>query len=136
MAFPAHGTANITCTNQIIIANIEGPWNLELIELYRREMKPTIDQLTLKGPWGLIVNIHRSAICPPDAIDLIKQGVKADVTHNRRISTCYVIQSDVEGRRLMDPIWRSIYVDIMPFEIFTTLDEAMSWTRQQLCQSV
>ncbi|QYK03078.1 hypothetical protein [Shewanella psychrotolerans] len=135
MEFPAHGSVEISCSNQIIVANIGGPWNLELIKIYREKMVTLFNQLKPNEPWGLIVCIHNSATCPPDAIELIKKGVQSDSIKNHRICTSYVISKETEGRRLMDPIWRKIYLNVMPFEIFPTLDEAMNWTEMQISNS-
>lgn len=136
MEFPAHGSADINYSKQIIIAKIVGPWNLELIEVYRKKLEPFIAELSAKGPWGLVVCIHNSATCPPDAIELIRKGVRLDSNNNNRICTSYVIALETEGRSLMEPIWRKIYRDVMPFDIFTTLDEAINWTETEISKKV
>lgn len=131
MPFPAHGESKLCRDGQIILADITGPWNLELIELYRQQIAALIPEVSRQGPWALIITLHRTAICPQDAIDLIRKGIRSD-SMARRVCTCYVMAKEIEGYLIMGPVWRSLYTGVIPFEIFNSEAEARAWSEQQL----
>lgn len=132
MAFAVHGDVKVAIKGQIIIAQVHGPWNIELIQLYRDLISPLIAQVSAKGLWGLIVQVTGSVVCPPDALALIQQGANADILASKRCCTSYVIHPDTEGYNLMLPIWFDIYRDKNPFEIFATIEAASEWVLQKL----
>ncbi len=131
MAFPVHGESTVTHTGQIVLAEVEGPWNLELIRLYRKQMAAVIPAVEKQGAWVLVVRLHRTAICPMDAIDLIRQGIAQDAD-SHRVATCYVMTPQLEGYLIMKPVWRKLYEGLMPFEVFESLEDAQQWAEQML----
>lgn len=132
MPFSAHGAVSFAQQGQILIADIQGPWNLELIELYKEMMAPYVQDLAVKGAWGLIIEIHNEASCPPDAVEGIRRGVIDQAASWHRVCTAYVIAPDVAGHHLMDRIWRGIYRGIIPCEIFEQREHALAWVNQIL----
>ncbi|KAF7597876.1 MAG: hypothetical protein CGU28_16015 [Candidatus Dactylopiibacterium carminicum] len=132
MKFRAHGSASYQQEGQVLIAEIVGPWNLELIHSYRKAASERIPALAANGPWALIIVLRGAAICPQDAIDSIRAGAIEHVLRWQRICTAYVIGSEVEGYKVMDRVWHSIYAGVMPFAIFESNDEALHWVQQRL----
>lgn len=132
VSFPAHGSASYRTEGRLLIADIDGPWNLELIQQYHVEMRPFIDQLARDGPWGLLIVIHRAAACPPDALALIRKGAIAQSQSSRRACAAYVIAPGVPGYRIMDRFWRGIYEGVHSFEIFGELDAAIRWSSEMV----
>ena len=130
--FSVHGSLKIEMSGQVIIAQVGGPWNLELIRLFRNMITPYINQISEQGEWGLIVHVTDSAMCPPDALSLIKKGADIDISNTKRVCTSYVISPDTEGYNLMLPIWYDIYTGKIPFEIFDTIDQAINWVNDHL----
>ena len=128
VSFSAHGSASFRVEGRLLIADIDGPWNLELIQQYHLQMRPLIEQLANDGPWGLVIVIHRAAACPPDALELIRKGAIAQSQTSKRVCASYVIARGVPGYRIMDRFWRGIYEGVHPFEIFDELDAAIRWT--------
>lgn len=128
--FPAHGSASYRTEGRLLVADIDGPWNLELIQQYHAGMRPFIEQLSKQGPWGLVIVIHRAAACPPDAMALIRQGAIAQSLTTKRVCAAYVIAPGLPGYRIMDRFWRKIYVGVHPFEIFDELDAAILWANE------
>lgn len=134
MSFQVHGEVSLQRQGQILIANIQGPWNIELIGRYRAEMGPFVRDLAAVGPWGLIIVLHGEAACPPDALALIRQGAIEQAKNWQRVCTAYVIAPDVVGYRLMDRVWHGIYQDVIPCEIFEQREAAVAWTERMLAQ--
>lgn len=135
MEFRVHGSVDFHRDGQILIADIGGPWNIELIDLYRQRIAEYVPALAEGGVWGLILIIHGAALCPPDAIEGIRQGVREQAEKWKRVCTSYVIAPEVIGHRVMDRVWRGIYEHIMPVGIFDTLEEALHWTLAKLPHS-
>lgn len=134
MTFRTHGSVAVTEEGQILISQIVGPWNAELIGEYQKAMAAHVPALAARGPWGLIIEISGAALCPPDAIERIRIGAHEHARNWQRACTCYVIGPEVEGYRITDRIWRDIYAGVMPFEIVESSEAALRWTRQQLAQ--
>ena len=131
-SFPAHGSASYRIEGRLLVADIDGPWNLELIQQYHLGMRPFIEQLAKDGPWALVIAIHRAAACPPDALDLIRKGAIAQSQTSGRVCAAYVIAPGVPGHRIMDRYWRSIYAGVHSFEIFEELDAAILWSSENV----
>ncbi len=129
--FRIHGSIAMHHHDQILYSEIEGPWNLELIEHYRERATSMACELAAHGAWAAIIEIRGEAICPLDALEAIRQGVHVFAARGR-VCTAYVIAPDVKGAAVSAPIWRSIYAGVMPFEIFDTRDAAVAWCRRQL----
>lgn len=132
MHFSIHGEVAFTRQGQILVVDVQGPWNAELIELYKAQSRPYVEALSANGPWGLILILHREAACPPDAIEGIRLGVIEQAKNWRRVCTSYVIAPDVIGYKVMDRVWRNIYRDVMPCEVFERREDALAWTEARL----
>lgn len=132
MHFSIHGEVAFNRQGQILLVDVQGPWNAELIEMYRAQIQPYVESMVANGPWGLILVLHNEAACPPDAIEGIRKGVMEQARNWQRICTSYVIAPDVIGYRVMDRIWRNIYRDVMPCEIFERREDALAWTEARL----
>lgn len=132
MFFAAHGAVGFTRQEQVLIVDVQGPWNLELIDLYKEKMRPYVQDLSANGAWGLIIEIHGEASCPMDALEGIRLGVIDQAANWHRVCTAYVIAPEVRGYRLMDRLWRGIYRDVMPCEIFERRGDALAWIQNTL----
>jgi hypothetical protein len=134
MGFIAHGSVELREEGQILIAGIGGPWNNELIELYRNRVTEHVPALAGCGAWGLVIEISGTASCPPDAVESIRAGMHEHADKWNRVCTAYVIAPDVVGYRILDRVWQDIYAGVMPFRIFEKHDDALRWTRSILAQ--
>jgi len=132
MRFSIHGEVAFKRQGQILVTDVQGPWNAELVELYKTQMSPYIAEMAKSGPWGLILVLHNEAVCTPDAIEGIRRGVIEQAKNWRRASTAYVIAPDVLGYRVMNSVWRNIYRDVIPCEIFERCEDALAWTEARL----
>lgn len=132
MSFSVHGAVSFAQQGQILIADIQGPWNMELIELYKEKAAPYVQELSAKGAWGLIIDIRNEASCPQDAVEGIRRGVIEQAANWHRVCTAYVIAPDVVGYHIMDRVWRGVYKDIIPFDIFEKREQALAWVGQIL----
>ncbi|MEI8631468.1 hypothetical protein P4S72_03735 [Vibrio sp. PP-XX7] len=87
---------------------------MSLLNHYQELMKEHLPGVMAQGPWGLIVEISGAALCPPDALELVRKGAHLHVKQMKRVCTSYVIASDVEGYRLINPLLYNIYEGLAP----------------------
>lgn len=127
MIFPAHGEVEVRREGRLLLARVVGPWNRELITLYRQRVAPHLPELTALGAWASIIEIRGACLCPPDALEEIRAGLGEHVNHWGRAATAYVIAPDVVGHGLMDRVWRGVYAGVTPFRIFEDADDARQW---------
>jgi hypothetical protein len=132
MKFLPHGAMHFDVFDQILVARIGGPWNVEFVQAYQLAVQPYVRQLGERGLWALIIDVQGEAMCPPDALELVRQGAVAQHGKSLRACTSFVIQPDVPGAKLMGHLWRKVYAGLMPFEVFETQEEALNWSAQTL----
>lgn len=61
LAYSIHGTCRITCENNIVKINAEGPWNTEYFDYLHQELIKCSDQINLDN-YGAILNLAGEAI--------------------------------------------------------------------------
>lgn len=127
MKFQKHGSVRFTVHGQILHAEVQGPWNQELIDHYGDEIQPLVAQVAARGAWAVVITLHGEAICPPDALAAIRRNAVEHARQWRRTCTAYVIGPEVPGYKLMDRMWRGVYEDLMPCEIFEDDAAALAW---------
>lgn len=134
MSFPVHGAASFQTVDRVLVATVDGPWNIELIQHYFRLMQPFVEELNRQGPWGVVIVIRNEAACPMETLALIRQNVIAQKESLQRVCAAFSVAPGVPGYRIMNRFWRSIYDGIIPFEIFDKPEDAIAWVGQTVAQ--
>jgi len=132
--FSKHGAFSLSVDGRLLVVEVEGPWNLELIHSYGEETRPIAEEMARTGPWVLISIAKRSALFTPEAIDLLRQTAITHVRRMGRIATAYVVDPTVEGYRLVDAIYETVYRGVCEVAVFETRAEAEGWAQEQLRQ--
>jgi hypothetical protein len=127
MKFRPHGKADLRIEGQLIIVDLEGPWNAELVELIHERVADLKATLTANGKWGLLINVSYSLLCPLETFDTIRRSVLEDAEHNGHAAVAFVAARSVEGRGLLEAWYCKFYEGICPAAFFETLDEAKRW---------
>lgn len=130
--FRPHGEFTIRVDGQIIISDVTGPWNKELVETWGRQVYPTAKQLAAVGPNAGIAIVHESMLCPPDALASLKLLVQYSATKLNCVSHCIVASRDTAGRDLLESTFARIYEGIVAYQLFDNFDDALAWTRKQV----
>ena len=71
-------------------------------------------------------------MCTPEAIQALRVSAQRSFDLLGRVAMGYVIDLDVEGRRVMEPALRGSCAGIMPLEIFETVDPAVAWAELRI----
>ena len=132
MKFKAHGSFGLHREGQLIVVDAAGPWNLELIQQYARDVLPVIREISLDGPWGAVVIVKESVMFTADAAEALREAGFRSAKTSGRVAVCYVIGHDVEGAGLAPGMIRHIYEGLNPWAIFTEIEPAMVWMREQI----
>ncbi len=133
--FRAHGKFTFRVDGQVIVSDVTGPWNKELVEAWGQEVYPTAKGLAAIGPNAGIAIVHESMLCPPDALASLKLLVQYSATKLNCVSHCIVATRDTAGRDLLQATFARIYEGIVAYQLFDNLDEAMAWSQAQLAKA-
>ena len=130
-SFRPHGKFLSRVEGRLIITEITGPWNKELVEQWALESNPIAKSL---GAHVGISVIHGSMLCTPDALLVLGRAAE----HAARSLDCvaHVIVADktVEGRDFVESSFIRTYEGVLPLAIFYTLDEARAWSLARLAE--
>jgi hypothetical protein len=131
MLFPAHGKTRLEIDGQIIRLYVYGPWNKELVIETHKNLLSALHALD-GSSWALMVITVESAICGPDAIEQIRLAAASEVNKSGRVATAWVIDSTIEGGRIMNSVVNNLYKGINPVNIFEDEKFAKAWLLQEL----
>lgn len=86
--------------------------------------------------WGLLVIVSNSFLCSLDTIAVIRNIVEQDFLNKGHSAMGFVVARSVEGRGLVDNIFRKIYDGICPMDFFDSIDEGKYWVAKYLSDSI
>lgn len=136
-AFSPHGEVALWFEDQILYYDVTGPLNTEVIECLALAQAEFLQQIEPQGPWGSIAVCKISAVMGPDC--LARYGAMMATpkpTGKTPVATAFVMGPDVDGYRLMAPLFAKIYAGIQrPFRAVETLEEARQWLFAQIAQA-
>lgn len=135
MKFQPHGRASCRREGNLLVLELEGPWNAELMQQTRQDVRSLKASLPEKAKWGLLVVFSHSLLCSFDSIDVIRNNVQEDARHQGHAAVGFVAARSVEGRGLVDDIFRRIYDGICPMAFFESIDDGKAWVGKYLDDS-
>jgi hypothetical protein len=127
-AFRPHGTFSTHVEGRLMVSEITGPWNKELVEYWGRHCYPQARLLSDAGPYVGIAVIRESMLCPPDAMEALRKIVRYSATRLHCIAHVIVADASVDGRDFLEPVFARIYAGVVEHAIFYGLDEARAWS--------
>ena len=130
--FVPHGQFSIRIQGQVVISEIHGPWNLEMMSAWGKSIGPIAQALSATGPVGSVGIYHHSLLTSPDSLVLLAKMLRFSVAHYRVVCTADVYDASVEGYMLGKRIFKSVYEGSVPNQSFTALPEAIIWVNQCL----
>jgi len=130
--FEPHGDTQFLIEGQMLLVELRGPWNAELIDCYDRQSRPLMAGLSAAGRWGVIAITRISTMFTDDGAQRLRDLLRQPSPTLNRAATAFVIAPEVEGYRLCDPLLHEIYDPIAPFEIFESLPPAKAWVRARI----
>ena len=125
--FKPHGQLQIHRDCQILVSEIAGPWNIELLELMRNALTPYAAELRKNGRGGCITIITESMLSSPEAMIMLRKLVKSGVENFDFAGQAIIAEKNVIGRGLVEPIFYPAYKNQCPFQFFYDYDAAKFW---------
>ena len=130
--FRPHGSFSTRVEGSLIISDITGPWNKELVAAWALQCYPMATALSKSGPYVGIAVISGSMLCPPDAMEALRRAVKYSATSLRCTAHVIVADAGVDGRDFLEPVFARIYEGVVAHRIFYDLDAARAWSLDHL----
>lgn len=136
-AFSPHGEIALWFDNQILYYEATGPLNTEVIECLAIAQMEFLKQLDPQGPWGSMAIFKNSAMVGPQCLARYEAMMSSPKPAGKTpVATAFAIGNDVEGHRLMPPLFAKIYATIQrPFCTVKTVEEGRTWLLQHIAQA-
>lgn len=132
ISFRAHGQFDISVDGRIVITEVDGPWNRELVVNWAGRMVALCEPLAATGPYVAIAVVRGSILCPPDALDSLRTAIAYGAARLDCIGNAIVADAAVEGRTLMRETYETLFEDIAPHRYCDKLADARAWAVQLL----
>jgi hypothetical protein len=132
--FPIHGEfkSQFFPDERLVISEITGPWNVELVQAWGKSIEPLFDQLDPKAANGAIAHHHVSILNTPQAVDLHRAIIKKGVNRYGLVAIASVVAPGVEGASLAEKLLANVYSGVVEHQIFSCPEEARVWMKAKL----
>ncbi len=130
--FPAHGDFRVSVEGPLVITEITGPWNAQLLQRWVIALEPHSKQARLHGRYGGITIIHGSVLCPPDALSIMRERTQWSVQRHPYVGTAFVVAPGVEGSALTLSVFGRVFQGLCAFQVFPELPAAKAWLTEQI----
>ena len=136
-AFSPHGEIALWFEDQIVYYEVTGPLNTEVIECLAIAQMEFLKQLEPRGPWGSMAIFKHSAMVGPQGLARYEAMMSTPKPAGKTpVATAFIVGPDVEGHRLMPPLFAKIYARIeRPFRTVDTVEEGRAWLLQRIAQA-
>jgi hypothetical protein len=132
--FSPHGRVAYEDRGRLLWACAEGPFNAELMGALLRMAKATFPVMAAKGPWAIIATFGVSALCSPEVLEGLTDGLHQMVQLGvAPTATAFVLPSDVEGASFMGPLFAKVFGNAgLRYDYFANFDAAYAWLESVL----
>lgn len=133
--FPAHGSFTTRIDGQLLLVDVLGPWNAELVAHYQKELDAVAARLAAAGRWAVVVQVFSCALFTPDAMGAMQWKAEVQARTLQRAATAFVIAPEIEGAGIIAPALHRVYAPSQPFALLAEVPPALAWARAQLTGS-
>ncbi len=134
LTFRPHGEFKLRLEGRVLVSELAGPWNLELVDTWMKAAHPFVKQLAATGPHVHMTIVTGSLLCPPDALDRLAAVIVYTTAKMQCVGNPVVAADNVEGRALFEPMYARIYDGSPPRGLFLDYDSAMAWSLERLAE--
>lgn len=131
-SFQPHGKFSLYRDGNILVTQLIGPWNIELIQAWAKATVPYTSEMQTLGTWGAVAIITESMLCPADAMEALRKSVAYSVRRLGCVSHCIVAKPDVAGRGIIEPVFKRVYEGLCASSFFDDYESAKLWTDRQI----
>ncbi len=132
--FRPHGEFKLRLEGRVLVSDILGPWNLELVDAWMKEAHPMVKALAATGPHVHLTVITGSLLCTPDALDRLAEVIVYTTLKMQCVGNPVVAAADVEGRALFEQMYARIYDGSPPRGLFLDYATAKAWSLELLAE--
>jgi hypothetical protein len=132
--FRVHGAFNIHLEGALLVSEVTGPWNMELIEAWGTEALRLLGTRPAPDPLVAITTVHESILCTAEALQALRNMAIYAARHMQCLGVAMIAAPGIEGRALLGPTYRRIYEGVSPFDIFTDFDSGQAWALELLAK--
>jgi hypothetical protein len=125
--FAPHGQFDAYVEGHLLISEVIGPWNRELVDAWAQALHPVAKAICTRGPHVGIAIIRQSILCPPDALEALRKVVLYSVQRLDNVGHVIVADESVEGRKLLAQTFARVYEGVVPYQQFEDLPSAKAW---------
>jgi hypothetical protein len=126
--FRPHGRFKVWTDGQLLISEMTGPWNRELVEYWAAQALQLTGEFSNERPYIAITTVYESILCPADAMERIAKAIEYSHTHLPCLANVVVAAEDVDGRGLVKSAYQRIGLE----NFFTELESAKDWAQKTL----
>jgi len=132
--FTVHGIVEISMDGPLMHYQGRGPFNKELVGLMGIAQRDYLLSIRPQGNWVSVCTMVESAMTSREGLARYAEIMASPKPDNMvPIATAFVIGPEIEGGRLMAPLYAKIYADIgRPFALFETMPEALKWAQAMI----
>lgn len=127
-----HGEYKLRLEGRVLVSELIGPWNLELVDIWMKAAHPFVKELADTGPHVHMTIVTGSLLCPPEALDRLAGVIVYTTNKMQCIGNPVVAAADVEGRALFEPMYARIYDGSPPRGLFLDYASAKAWSLELL----
>lgn len=128
--FRPHGKFKIWVEDQLLMTEVIGPWNRELVEQWQKQALVVAKDLGQRNPYVGVTIVRESILCPADAMVAIGQATSYALAKLNCVANMVVAEPDVVGRDVVQFAYEKIHV----YHYFASLEEAKTVARELLAE--
>ncbi|MBR7799455.1 hypothetical protein [Undibacterium fentianense] len=126
--FRPHGRFHVRAEGQLLLTDVTGPWNRELIEHWAQQARQIAIGFSPDRPYIGVTTVHESILCPADALNRIQRALEYSKTNLSCLANIIIAADDVEGRDLVIDKYQRIGLD----GFFADATSATAWAFNKL----
>ncbi len=128
--FRPHGKFKIWTEGALLLTEVIGPWNRELVLQWQKQAIVVAKELGQRAPYVGITIVRESILCPADAMEAIGQATSYALARLNCLANVVVAEHDVVGRDVVQFAYEKIDVG----HYFDDVETAKNWALALLAE--
>lgn len=128
--FRPHGKFRIWTEGALLLTEVVGPWNRELVLQWQKQAIGVAKELGRQMPYVGITIVRESILCPADAMEAIGQATSYALARLNCLANVIVAEPDVVGRDVVQFAYEKIDVHYY----FDDVEAAKNWALALLAE--
>lgn len=128
--FRPHGKFKIWTEGALLLTEVVGPWNRELVLQWQKQALVVAKELGQRMPYVGITIVRESILCPADAMEAIGQATSYALARLHCLANVIVAEPDVVGRDVVQFAYEKIEVN----HYFDDVEVAKKWALALLAE--